>query len=330
MRKHARKTHHAWLKSVDEQSLTRDRQVESKPSTYCVMEVVDDQNVENNAAADSMAGPHGNPLPMHRMADASIAAATACLMPGSMLHPPPMMHHPAMLARMLGTIESSRRISLAEMQSGVPDSNEQSAELDRMQPPSPEFWNHQFRMLLAKEEASRQEEALRAASAPAGEPALDDPLCVTPPMAPSGTNKECLSPFELEEKRPAKMARFEKPVLQCSSPVSSEGAPELTDFRSDPPIMLDEVRGEPLPNRDRGRGYGQWWWEGGGSTGRRRGDAPALARAPTLPSPLRRPSTSILSRRCWRCKSFRVAQRALYILVFFCISFLCLAGRLAA
>ena len=38
VRKHARKTHLAWLKSVDENAGSRDRHLESKPSTYCVKE----------------------------------------------------------------------------------------------------------------------------------------------------------------------------------------------------------------------------------------------------------------------------------------------------
>lgn len=42
VRKHARKTHTAWLKAIDEGASNRDRQLESKPSTYCVMEVTDD------------------------------------------------------------------------------------------------------------------------------------------------------------------------------------------------------------------------------------------------------------------------------------------------
>ena len=38
VRKHARKTHLAWLKSVDESAGNRDRHLESKPSTYCFKE----------------------------------------------------------------------------------------------------------------------------------------------------------------------------------------------------------------------------------------------------------------------------------------------------
>jgi hypothetical protein len=38
VRKHARKTHLSWLKSVDETAGSRDRHLESKPSTYCVKE----------------------------------------------------------------------------------------------------------------------------------------------------------------------------------------------------------------------------------------------------------------------------------------------------
>lgn len=41
VRKHARKMHLGWLKSIDENAGARDRHLESKPSTYCVMEVTD-------------------------------------------------------------------------------------------------------------------------------------------------------------------------------------------------------------------------------------------------------------------------------------------------
>ena len=47
VRKHARKTHMAWLKAIDENAGSRDRQLESKPSTYCHMEVVDESEVAN-------------------------------------------------------------------------------------------------------------------------------------------------------------------------------------------------------------------------------------------------------------------------------------------
>jgi len=54
VRKHARKTHMSWLKAIDESAGSRDRQLESKPSTYCVMEVTDDTSdveVENESPA---------------------------------------------------------------------------------------------------------------------------------------------------------------------------------------------------------------------------------------------------------------------------------------
>lgn len=38
VRKHARKTHLAWLRSVDDGASTRDTRFESKPSTYCIKE----------------------------------------------------------------------------------------------------------------------------------------------------------------------------------------------------------------------------------------------------------------------------------------------------
>uniref|UniRef100_A0A7S2MPD2 C2H2-type domain-containing protein n=1 Tax=Haptolina brevifila TaxID=156173 RepID=A0A7S2MPD2_9EUKA len=54
VRKHARKTHMLWLKAIDESASSRDRQLESKPSTYCVMEVTDDTDdieLENESPA---------------------------------------------------------------------------------------------------------------------------------------------------------------------------------------------------------------------------------------------------------------------------------------
>lgn len=46
VRKHARKTHLAWLKSVDETAGNRDRHLESKPSTYCIKEEDDNPDIE--------------------------------------------------------------------------------------------------------------------------------------------------------------------------------------------------------------------------------------------------------------------------------------------
>ena len=66
VRKHARKTHMAWLKSTDEAAGSRDRQYESKPSTYCTMELVDADEAEAESQEPS---PALLPMPMPTMVD---------------------------------------------------------------------------------------------------------------------------------------------------------------------------------------------------------------------------------------------------------------------
>ena len=65
VRKHARKTHLAWLKSVDETAGSRDRHFESKPSTYCVKEegysFDDDIEIEEPSASLTPAAPTTSP-----------------------------------------------------------------------------------------------------------------------------------------------------------------------------------------------------------------------------------------------------------------------------
>ena len=66
VRKHARKTHMAWLKAIDETAGARDRMHESKPSTYCTMELVDADEAE---AENLEPSPTLLPTPMPCMTD---------------------------------------------------------------------------------------------------------------------------------------------------------------------------------------------------------------------------------------------------------------------
>lgn len=234
VRKHARKTHTAWLKSVDEASLTRDRETESKPSTYCIAEM-DDQpmplELQTASAIPMMScrDMYDDAMPAH-LRQASFAAATAISMSlhsgSSLLHArmaPP--HHAALLSRAMPCAEATRRMSPSEFA--------QDAMLPRMTacptdcgctnpwsaeplPPHPdmakgqkEAWSNEFNALLARAETTQQKRP-----SPVFE--LDDPLCLTPPMAPlaSGGSSACLSPFELEEKRPSKLARVSEVPLK--------------------------------------------------------------------------------------------------------------------
>jgi len=54
VRKHARKMHNDWLRSVDVHSVLRDKSYESKPSTYCIMESGEgDETADNSDFFDS-------------------------------------------------------------------------------------------------------------------------------------------------------------------------------------------------------------------------------------------------------------------------------------
>jgi hypothetical protein len=53
VRKHARKRHTEWLAAVDEHSGLRDKTFESKPSTYCIMEYDDDEDLEGSEGGGS-------------------------------------------------------------------------------------------------------------------------------------------------------------------------------------------------------------------------------------------------------------------------------------
>ena len=53
VRKHARKRHAEWLAAVDEHSGLRDKAFESKPSTYCVMEYDDEDDVDGSEAGSA-------------------------------------------------------------------------------------------------------------------------------------------------------------------------------------------------------------------------------------------------------------------------------------
>jgi len=104
------------------------------------------------------------------------------------------------------------------------------------EPPSSydkESWSNEFRSLMDSSATNTHKRP------PPPMYELDDPLCQTPPMAPSvAANSACLSPFELDEKRPSKMARYE-PTKALGPPV--DAPPELQDFRADPPTLFNET-----------------------------------------------------------------------------------------
>jgi len=250
VRKHARKTHTAWLKSVDEASLSRDRETESKPSTYCFMEV-DDQNSGDNVntipTLTHCRDIYDDGMPTH-VRQASFCTATAMSISmhsgsSSMLHPR-MVPHPSMLPGGIHAAENAHRMPPQQPEfpseplmsrmsapchsdwSPCRECTPWSSEgLPPLPPPPPEYiretWSKEFDALLARTSETTQQKR----PSPPTVFELDDPLCLTPPMVPSTMNSssQCLSPFELEEKRPSKMARVSlvplKPEPKRSVPV---------------------------------------------------------------------------------------------------------------
>ena len=67
VRKHARKRHTEWLRTVDEHSGLRDKTYESKPSTYCVMEYdeddVDGSEVDSSWRSEGIPSDNESPAP---------------------------------------------------------------------------------------------------------------------------------------------------------------------------------------------------------------------------------------------------------------------------
>lgn len=283
VRKHARKMHTQWLKNVDETSASRDREHESKPSTYCIMEM-DDQNTKPHASNlcrdidyDAMP-PH-----LRQAVDSSMRMSLG--MPPSSMHPysssmmlhaaPPPSSMPPMNAPLLSRADYGSYYSpphdspphdpygyamprfgpvghdslASELPLSRAGSMSDLTELSRLPPPplppQPEYvrdkrdmWSSQFEALMARAE-SQMVGGKRRCSPPL-EVEFVDPLCWTPPMAPStnAADNKCLSPFELEEKRPAKLARIsDVPLLpeKPRAPISGSLMEMLSDGLPPPP-----------------------------------------------------------------------------------------------
>ena len=77
----------------------------------------------------------------------------------------------------------------------------------------------------------------------AGEPLLNDSFYLTPPMNPSDPYERPLTPFALEEKRPAKVARHEEPMKHAYGTVRGDGVQcndsLLSDLRGGSPSPVD-------------------------------------------------------------------------------------------
>ena len=91
VRKHARKAHNNWLKSVDDHSGLRDKACENKPSTYCIMECDENDRAALASAPYGFCPPVGGaPAMAPRVAEQ--AAANVGL--GPMVPPPQLWQLP--------------------------------------------------------------------------------------------------------------------------------------------------------------------------------------------------------------------------------------------
>lgn len=237
VRKHARKTHNHWLKQVDVASLSRDRHMESKPSTYCIMEVgcfpESSQPVCGTASTPflpstmNLSVQHERLMHMQRTSSTSLAAATS-LLAGLPTQPPSLSNMPCVMATQSegpGTGLLPELIQRAVPL--MPDIMHKPWAM-RPQPAVPDFCSMLARGESLPPVAKVQPKAFE----------LDDPLCLTPPIGPGSLNSQCLSPFELEEKRPPKVAS-PPPCKQQISP--SDSFENLATFRDDPPVHISEA-----------------------------------------------------------------------------------------
>jgi len=281
VRKHARKTHTTWLKSVDETSLTRDRETESKPSTYCIAEFDDPSCTPCDMQPPMpLMGPcrdvYDDSMPPH-LRQASIAAATAFSMS---LHSGASLLQPRMapLLPRVHSAEGGRRMSpsgmspsefsqdaplLPRMTAACPstcgdcyDSYASCWASENLPPPpsdyapiskeggwSKEGWSNEFHALLSRAEASQLKRPSPVVELE--ESPVTDPLCLTPPMAPatSAGSSQRLSPFELEEKRPSKLQKMSNVPLR-PEPLRSLPADVLGEA---PDELGMDVPVQPMP-----------------------------------------------------------------------------------
>lgn len=215
--------------------MTRDRQVESKPSTYCFVEIGDDVGAGVQGTSKPTMPPQGAPQGDPSML--RVPHPSMCFPPLSMSHAA-IAYHAGMMGLLPPPFAPDRRLSPPELFELV----QRAAFLHEMpppqwsEPPAPpegaDGWNSDLSAVIAKTEA------VTGQKRPSLELTVEtlDPLCLTPPLAPSSTpaGKTCLSPFELEEKRPTKAPRSDVPLKPTAS------TEDLSLFGREPPILVNE------------------------------------------------------------------------------------------
>ena len=234
VRKHARKMHNDWLRSVDVHSVLRDKSYESKPSTYCIME-----SGEGGETVD-----HGlfDPAPRAGIAPAPAPSVSANVTDEMMRHggggpmgngggfvpgfmPPEAMMFSAMNSRtgnpVLDALTMGRQLSLPQAMN--------LHALFKDNPVAREQWANIAAALLANPPAVEHEapgpstDAFTPMMAPAV-PAYDTPIR-------EGKTGGDISPFALDKSNPSS----EHPPHAFARPVS-ERAPERPPA-PEPPML---------------------------------------------------------------------------------------------
>jgi len=255
VRKHARKTHMSWLKAIDESAGSRDRQLESKPSTYCVMEVTDDTSdveVENESPAMAPAPmPKIPTLTGMRPACTELRDGPMQMHEGSLLGPRDSISDA--MAAAAPTPAHALSSSSAAMRSDLPVAV--ASPPLRIQMPSPLWgeamsasfagapsspmppmpptgaWTPELISLFAGGDMPHVPEDESREEAVSGTD--DDPLCLstylTPPTS-SCVEKSCVSPFELE-KRPKLLPPAVPEVKACTTIAEEDNINLFDDSR---------------------------------------------------------------------------------------------------
>ena len=237
VRKHARKMHSDWLRSVDVHSVLRDKSFESKPSTYCIMESGEGGEDDHFGLFDSCprAGSPPAPTPAQpanvaseRHGGGSSTGNGAGFMPSCM---PPE-------AIMLSALNSTRPGNpvLDALTMGGQLTLPQAMNLHALLKDNP----------VAREQWASVAAALLANPPSAGrEPPVPAPECFTPMVNPAvpaydtplreGTSGGDVSPFALDKSNPS----AERPHVFARPLAERPPAPEPPMLSGQPPSSMN-------------------------------------------------------------------------------------------
>ena len=232
VRKHARKMHNDWLRSVDVHSVLRDKSVESKPSTYCIMESGDAGEDDHFGLFDSCPAVASPPAPAPPPANVALERHGGGSAVGN-------------FAGFMASCMPPEAIMLSALNSVRPGNPVLDALTMGGQLTLPQAMN--LHALLKDNPVAREQWASVAAAllanppTAAREPPVPTPECFTPlvnPAVPSydtplreGSSGGDISPFALDKSNPPPRV-FAKPLAERPP------APEPSLLKVEPPASM--------------------------------------------------------------------------------------------